>query len=859
MLATWLLGHAYGEGFANPMPSQMLADALETFAKITGYQLVYRTEIAAGLKTKGAEAGLSAEDTLRQLLRGTGLAFAFVNDRTIAIYRASDRKPYSGGEGARDVQPDSPAPDIDDNGSGSVAGNVNGTGEKSVIHRGLLSRIAGVLSLIGASIASGADVPQSGSGDAAMNGRLDEIIVTAQKKSERMQDVPIPVTVLSADSLADNNQVRIADYYMQVPGLSLSPGIQSSQLLVIRGITTGGQNTSSTVGVTVDDVPFGGTGGQVVPDFDPSDLARVEVLRGPQGTLYGASSMGGLIKFVTVDPSTDGVSGNMQAGTSSIYNGAQLGYTFRGSINLPISDNLALRASAYTRQDPGYIDNPVLGIRGVNFNRTNGGRLSALWRLTDTWSLKMSALYQDVKGDGTNDLNNGAGNLQQTYIPGVGQYEREAQAYNAVLTGKIGGISVVAVSGYNVFAVHDSFDDTLGFGPLTQSQFGVSGTPAFDNGVTHKFTQEVRLSTPIGSMLDAMLGAFYTHEYNPYSQTLLATDPSTGAVVGEPGYFNFPSNYREYAVFGNLTYHATDRFDIQVGARDSQIAQSSNLLVIGPDAGLFGSLTSSFVQPTLSAREHAFTYLLTPSFKISPDLMVYARLASGYRPGGANQPLPGVPPIFDPDKTINYEIGAKGDVIDHLLSFDVSVYYIDWKDIQLFAINSLGYSYTSNAGDAKSQGVELSLEVRPIENLKVGAWVAFADAELTNYPPEALAAGVYAVNGDQLPYSSRFSGAVSIDDDFPIAAKWAGFVGATVAYVGHRQDVFTDSPQREYLPAYAKTDLRAGMKHDSWTVNLYANNAANRRGVISGGLGNFDNAFYFIQPRTVGLNVSKHF
>ncbi|HEY6621210.1 MAG TPA: STN domain-containing protein, partial [Steroidobacteraceae bacterium] len=170
----------------------MLADALETFAKITGYQLVYRTEIAAGLKTQGAEAGLSAEDTLRQLLRGTGLTFAFVNDRTIAIYRASERKPYSGGEGARDVQPDSSIPDINDHGSGSVAGNVIGTGEKSVIHRGLLSRIAGGLSLALASIASGADVPQGGSGDASMNGRLDEIVVTAQKKSERMQDVPIP-------------------------------------------------------------------------------------------------------------------------------------------------------------------------------------------------------------------------------------------------------------------------------------------------------------------------------------------------------------------------------------------------------------------------------------------------------------------------------------------------------------------------------------------------------------------------------------------------------------------------------------------------------------------------------------------
>src|SRR6202012_4446346 len=178
------------------------------------------------------------------------------------------------------------------------------------------------------------------------------------------QDVPVPVTAIRADKLISDNQVRLQDYFTSVPGLSYAPNNQN-QYVTIRGITTGGFS-NPTVGVVIDDVPFGASnalgGGQVIPDFDPGDLARVEVLRGPQGTLYGASSMGGLLKFVTVDPSTDGVSGRVEAGVSDVSHGAELGYNVRGSINVPLSDTFAMRASAFTREDPGYVDNPVLGI-----------------------------------------------------------------------------------------------------------------------------------------------------------------------------------------------------------------------------------------------------------------------------------------------------------------------------------------------------------------------------------------------------------------------------------------------------------------------------------------------------------------
>jgi iron complex outermembrane recepter protein len=728
--------------------------------------------------------------------------------------------------------------------------------------------------------------PNSSADNSASSTQLQEVLVTAQKREERLQDVPIPVSVVSTTALTENNQVKLTDFYAEVPGLSIAPSTMSSQTLSIRGITTGAvgegpPNPAPTVGVTVDDVPFGGSGGgdQIVPDFDPGDLARIEVLRGPQGTLYGASSMGGLVKFVTVDPSTAGVSGRVEAGTNSVENGNELGYTFRGSVNVPITSDLAIRASAFTREDPGYIDDPILGIKGINEDWASGGHFVALWKPSDNFSLKVSALYQSIHGNGTSDVTPNPpaffgvpplGDLQQFYIRAVNNYgfDRKAQAYSALINWKIGIADLVALTGYNNTRVRDSFDLSGPLHSFSETYFGTVGDQILNTIGVSRLTQELRLSAPLGQHFDGLLGAFFSQEVDHWEWNYPASDPITGATLGDWGTFNAsysPITYTEYSVFGDLTYHVTDQFDIQVGGREAQFRIVGNsFTVTGLTANVLdGFPTSPYVQPGYTIKENAFTYLLTPRFKITPDFMVYARLASGYRPGGSNAGTPQVPQQYSSDKTEDYEIGSKVDLLDHTLSLDASLYYINWKNIQLPLIYPVnGSTYVGNAAGAKSEGVELSAEARPVSDLTIGAWVSWNEAVLTQTVPGAGQNGeIFGFSGERLPNTARISGNLTLNYDFPLTTDVKGFVGGALTYVGDRQDAFSSvSVERQDLPAYAKLDLRAGTKYDSWTANLYVNNVTDKRGLISGGVGNaIPYAFYYIQPRTVGLSVTKTF
>jgi outer membrane receptor protein involved in Fe transport len=247
--------------------------------------------------------------------------------------------------------------------------------------------------------------------------------------------------------------------------------------------------------------------------------------------------------------------------------------------------------------------------------------------------------------------------------------------------------------------------------------------------------------------------------------------------------------------------------------------------------------------------------------------MVYARFASGYRVGGLNfeAALLNVPEAYKPDRTYNYELGIKGAVWDRRLNFDASAYYINWKDIQINVINPTAYvSYVSNAGGAKSQGVELSVQARPIAALNVTASATFNDAKLTqDFPaPGPGQTAPIGHTGDRLPYSSRFSASLSADDDILHIGGATGFVGATVTYVGDREaDFITGIPQRIRFPGYTDLDLRTGARYESWTVNLFLNNACDRRGISGGGVGYsaFPYNAVYIQPRTLGLSIAKSF
>jgi outer membrane receptor protein involved in Fe transport len=635
--------------------------------------------------------------------------------------------------------------------------------------------------------------------------------------------------------------------------------------LAIRGITSGTGNP--VVGVTFDDVPYGSSstlgtlliGGLSLPDPDPSDLKSIEVLRGPQGTLYGASSMGGLLKFTTVDPSTDSLSGRLEVGTGSVYDSGDIGYSFQGAVNVPVSDVLAIRASGFTRRMPGYVDNVQTGDRDVNRFDVTGGHLSALWRPTEDFSVKLGALFQEAKLRGSSDVQvaPGFGDLQQIVLIGTGWHERTTQAYSATLTGRVGSGELTGVSGYNIY----TFDNSIhvpGLDAYYESVYGVpTGAPVDDQNETTKFTQELRYSVPLGQKVEWLMGAFYTHESSDNFQQFLAVDPTTGAFIAEAGTAVYPVTFTEYAAFTNFTFHLTERFDIQVGGRKSQNKQTYSEIDTGEV--IFG--VPLVITPEIRTKANAFTYLLTPSFKVSDDLMVYARLASGYRAGGPNGNcvLFDTPCQFDPDKTKNYELGVKGNILDHALSFDASLYYIDWKDLQISVLPPGAlFIYTTNGGRAKSQGVELAVESRPLTGLTIGTSLAWNDAVLTEDFPGG--ATLHGLDGDRLPLSARFSGSLSLRQDFPIAGTSTGFVGGSVTYVGDRVSYFGATAERQTFPAYAQVDVRVGVERDAWTARIALTNVADKRGSLSGGLGSLNPAaFQYIQPRTVWLSVEKTF
>ncbi|CAN5394119.1 TonB-dependent receptor [soil metagenome] len=703
-----------------------------------------------------------------------------------------------------------------------------------------------------------------------------DIIVTAQKREERLRDVPVPVTAVSASTLIDQNQTRAQDFFSNVPGVNVQ--FQNNRArLTIRGITTSPVTGNPVIGYTVDDAPYGSSTGQSglfgsAPDLDPSDLERIEVLRGPQGTLYGASSIGGLVKYITTDPDLKEVRGTVAVGTNTIRGAGQaLGYNVRGAINLPLGETFAIRASAFTRHDPGYIDNVVSGEKNVNSGTATGGRLSALWKPSETFSVKLGALYQnrDVFGSSNVDprLGFGSGFLQADEI-GAGHGNGKQQQYSAVINAGFGGVDLTSVTAYSRSTNYDLVDNTAsgltGFlFPLVYPQAnGEFGNVLRKGYGLKKFSQEMRLAGSVGGAFDWIVGGFYTHEKIDYTLHPNATNPNTGAVYGIPLIWVDDLTFKEYAVFGNMTARLSDTFDVQFGARYSKNRQTlthREWITFAPDS----EYAYSIVSPR--SKGNSFTFQVTPRLKLSVDHMIYARLATGYRPGGPNAVCdPGVLPCqFDPDKVINYELGAKGELLGQALSYDLSLYNIDWKDIQI--TQRIGaFSFGTNGGKARSRGVEIALESRPVDGLTLAVWGAYNDAILRESFVTSL---LYTAKGDRLPFSSRYSGRFSFNYEAPLTGEATGSIGASVAYIGNRKGEFVDTeqtaPLRQTYPSYMEVGMTAGVKWDDWKVSFFVQNLTNRRGVAGGGYLNQTsqnpNWFYYIQPRTVGLSIEKQF
>ncbi|BAV63335.1 TonB-dependent receptor [Sphingobium cloacae] len=735
----------------------------------------------------------------------------------------------------------------------------------------------GYLSLAGVIAVGLGWTPAATAQDGGTRGSGDEIIVTAQKREERLKDVPVPVTAVTSDALLSQNQTRAQDFFSNVPGVNLQFQNNRAQL-AIRGITTSPVTGNPVVGFTIDDVPYGSSTGQgglfgAAPDLDPAELARIEVLRGPQGTLYGASSIGGLVKYITVDPDMNAFSGTIAGGLQHISgSGGDFGYNVRGAVNIPVSETLAVRASAFHRDDAGYIDNVVTGVRNVNQSKVSGGRLSALWKPVEGLSVKLSGLYQDRNIYGTSNIDSRLGDLRQSDQFRAGRSNTKTQLYSAVVTADLGAVELTSISAYSKSKNYDFVDFTAS--PLTGFLFPMVFPDVTDFGNVlrqgynvNKISQETRLAGSVGDSIDWIVGGFYTREKAKYTIDTFATNPTNGDIYGAPVIWRDNVTFKEYAAFANITARLSEQFDVQFGGRYSENRQNMHhreWVQTSPGEVPDGYFTNP------RAKGHSFTYQVTPRFKPSRDHMIYARVASGYRPGGPNagcnpDPVEPVPCQFLPDEVVNYELGAKGDLFGRVLSYDLSIYHIDWKDIQVTQVSSLGtFTFNTNAGKARSQGVELSFDARPTDGLTLTLWGAYTDAELR----EGIASGtIFAAKGDRLPFSSRYSGRFSINYEADISSSLNAFAGGSLTYVGKRKGEFVSSePEavlRQTYPSYAQLDLNAGVKSGGWRVSMFLQNATNKRGVTGGGYYNQTsfNQFWFnyIQPRTFGLNAEYSF
>ncbi|MDQ2762585.1 MAG: TonB-dependent receptor plug domain-containing protein, partial [Pseudomonadota bacterium] len=703
---------------------------------------------------------------------------------------------------------------------------------------------------------------------------VGEVVVTAQKREENLKDVPVPVSVVQTKALVQSNQVLLKDYVNSVPSFSLTPVIGSEQSLSIRGVTTGGQAVP-TVGILVDDIPFGDSTRIYVPELDPGDLERIEVLRGPQGTLYGSNAMGGLLKYDTIQPSTDAMHASLAAGLSGVQNGDTVGYNVRGSINAPLGDRLALRVSAFDRLDPGYIDNVLLGKRAVNQATYYGGLAALKWSPIDDLSVTLRGLYQHSHEDASSDVDAGLGDLKQNEVAGAGVADRSLQAYSATINGKAGIFNLVSLTGYSIDDTTNHNDLSARFSGLMQHLYGVGGAILSFPSNTKKFSQEVRASFPVFNHLDATAGLFYTHENLNDLSYFQAVVPTSGQVVQNYVRYHDPlSTYEEYAAFGNLDYHFNDKFDVQLGLRGSHINNVFAPYDQWPGFTYRGQPgVTPQVIPGITATASPVNYLVTPRYRFSPDAMVYFRFATGYRPGGANPGSPnGVPLTYAPDQTKNYELGVKADFLDNHLSIDTSIYYIDWSNIQIQLqlpvcadpnlCPNAGQLYEGNGGSAKSEGVEFQATLRPFSGLTLNGYVSYDDAVLTQDFP----AGTYGKSGDRLPFTPKISWRLEATERVRIAEGTDLSFGGDVAYVSDRICIFqgvngdgVTYPPRDTFPSYTVVDLRAGLSHGSWTYTAYVTNALDERALIGNG-GTFQpGTLFYNKPRTYGLNVAKSF
>jgi iron complex outermembrane receptor protein len=716
----------------------------------------------------------------------------------------------------------------------------------------------------------------SAAGDDDGGPTLEEIVVTATKSRQRLLDVPVSVTAETGEQLRRRGATQLQDIIATTPGLSNpSPGNGNNTNLVMRGVTTDTALSlkQSTVAMLFDDIPVDpAVSGLLTTNLRIVDVERVEVLRGPQGTLFGSGSLSGAIRYVTNKPDPTRFSGSIEGALTGTKSGADSKW---GNVvlNVPlVTDRVAVRAVGYGFDEGGWVDNIALNQANINRNKTYGGRIALTAQATDNLFLSLTGAYQNSHDYADNEslyFQPAGYDRQVTNSGSISNSRAESTLVNLGIAYDFGDVSLFSSSTY-IHRKVESLYDAYYYTEFLQSQLGLPPIDDFTPGKTYNdadiYSQELRLASNGSGPFRWTVGAFYLHANTPDGGQTIRS-PGVAPYLGTDNLilFETPGKQEELAGFGEATYAFTSKLDVTAGVRVSRTtidisSIASGILITGSPAAL--PPFRSFARET--AVNPRFSILYRPTEKLS----LYAQAARGYRVGGANVTAvlggPDIPRTYDSDSLWNYEAGVKTSLLNGRLQINADVYYIDWKDLQVSLLAN-NYNFTGNAGAARLYGLEVEVAAKPASWLDVGGSLSLNNAALTQDTPTLVRdTGVVGVkDGDRLPGSPRTQGSAYVQFNFSLKDD-AAFIRASGYYVGPSYTDFASQGIR--FGDYGTVDLRAGVVHDNVEVTLFARNLFDSDGKQAAvGAADFngihiaDQRAYRVRPLTVGLTVRAGF
>ncbi|MDB4077559.1 TonB-dependent receptor [Porticoccaceae bacterium] len=835
-----------GSRYQLDIPAAKVQEALARLAEQTGHQLLFAYGVVGTQQSSAVQGQHTVNSALHHMLNSTTLTGRLTERGVIVVADPSALHKTDSGRG-----------------------NMKTNAKKHVL-----------ATLVGLFAAGGAVGVQAQDDGATAQASIDEVIVTATKRGEgiSIQDTAMSITAISSETIEKRGFFEMRDYLSKVPGVVYFQSNPGTGALNIRGLSLGSGETNT--GIYLGEMPLTTVIGST-PEIKLIDIERVEVLKGPQGTLYGSSAQTGTVRNIPVVPKLDQWEGSVTAGASSQSQSDDFNHSVSGVLNIPlIEDQLALRVSAYRYDNAGIVDSVSTPIRAetgeiagkkilvekdTDSSTFKGGRASLLWQLNDRFSstLMIGAESGYISGDPLTIDGEGLGGYRISTFEGDSFTDNDLEFANLVLEYDLDWATLISSTSKNEYKSNDS-SHYVTFRPTS----GSVGPAWVESDI---LSQEIRLSSQLEEPWSYVAGVLYEDIQTVNGFAVIwdgseETIPDFGTPAGASRtvyLFSKEIDYQQKALFGEISYAFNEQWELTAGGRYFDYKRRDIIPEVPATESQFAPAPTDF-----STDEQGQTYKANLSYMPDDDSLIYLQWSEGFRLGrGQGEGFRELCDInndglidgtagrigdrVDSDTTENMELGAKFTLLDNRFNLNTALFRVDWEGLPVTFFGDGNCAVTNNVGSASSQGIEWAADYAVTSSLLLSLSGAYIETEVTNDPliPEN--------NGRSLSYAPRVNAGLGVEYSFDVGG-YPSFVRTDINYLG---EYFTTHPERGVSGGdYVNIDLRAGIDIDQWSLALYAKNLTDEQVVLRYyGATTTSGSNIRATPRRIGLELKYAF